>query len=306
MKSIGKGLLKNCSKLTSIDISDLVTKIGEEAFAGCGKLTSMKIPYGVVCINKSVFSGCSKLTSIEIPDSLTSIGARAFYGCDSLATIEIPSSVRVIREGAFARCRFLYSIIIPQSVRHIGSRAFRGCNLKSVRLSPSTKYAKDSFDEKTEIINMKVFISYSYDSKAHETWVAKLAEDLTNRGIYVILDKWDLSPGRHMPNFMERGIGESDKVICILTPKYKEKAQSLKDGVGFEYSVMSAEIFEGMPREKFVPVLRIGDFKDSNPFKGAFVLDMRNDDEYQEKLKDLIGYIYEIPRRPTLGRQVEI
>ena len=306
VKTIGKGLFRDCSKLTSIEIPDSVTKIGEDAFAGCGKLTAIKIPSGVVCINKSVFQGCSKLNSIKIPDSVTSIGVRAFYGCNSLAYIEIPDSVKVIRQGAFARCRFLYSIIIPQSVSYIGSRAFQNCNLNSVRLSPLTKYRKDSFDEKTEIINMKVFISYSYDSKAHETWVMKLAEDLTNRGIYVILDKWDLIPGRHMPNFMERGIGESDKVICILTPIYKEKAQNLKNGVGYEYSVISAEIFEGIPREKFIPILRSGDFKDANPFKGAFILDMREDYEYQEKLKDLIRYIYEIPRRPPLGRQQEI
>ena len=211
---------------------------------------------------------------------MTSIGDHAFWGCSGLRSIKI-----------------------PDSVIQIGNFAFNGCNLSRIDLSPSTKYEKYSFDEKTEIINMKVFISYSYDSKDHEKWVERLAEDLTKAGIYVIFDKWDLCPGSHMPNFMERGIGESDKVICILTPIYKEKAQKLKHGVGYEYSVMSAEIFDGIPREKFIPILRSGDIKDANPFSGAFLLDMRDDKEYDDNLKKLIGYIYEIPRRPPLGRR---
>ena len=48
----------------------------------------------------------------------------------------------------------------------------------------------------------KLFISYSWSSPDHEQWVVKLATELRESGIDVILDKWDLKEGHDAHAFM--------------------------------------------------------------------------------------------------------
>ena len=73
--------------MTSINIPDSVTSIGDGAFYGCSGLTSVSIPDSVTQIGGSAFYGCSGLTSINIPDSVTSIGNYAFEDCSGLTSV---------------------------------------------------------------------------------------------------------------------------------------------------------------------------------------------------------------------------
>ena len=75
------------STLTSVTISNSVTRIGGEAFEGCTGLTSIEIPNSVTSICGYAFSGCTGLTSVVIGNSVTSIEDEAFYGCTGLKTI---------------------------------------------------------------------------------------------------------------------------------------------------------------------------------------------------------------------------
>ena len=52
--------------------------------------------------------------------------------------------------------------------------------------------------------NPKLFISYSWSNPTHEQWVIDLANELTQSGVYVILDKWDLKEGNDSVVFMEQ------------------------------------------------------------------------------------------------------
>lgn len=70
-----------CESLTSINIPDSVTSIGNEAFSWCESLTDINIPHSVTSIGNSAFYECRSLTSINIPNSVTSIGESAFYKC---------------------------------------------------------------------------------------------------------------------------------------------------------------------------------------------------------------------------------
>ena len=77
------------SGLTSVEIGDCVTSIGNSAFDRCSGLTSFDIPNSVTSIGNWAFYYCRSLTSVTIPDSVTSIGEYAFESCRSLTSITI-------------------------------------------------------------------------------------------------------------------------------------------------------------------------------------------------------------------------
>ncbi len=100
-KIIAPTAFSGCGRLTSIDIPDSVTNIGDHAFKKCKGLTSIDIPDSVTSIGDDAFQHCTGLTSVDIPDSVTSIGDYAFSGCTGLTSIDIPDSVKSIGGAAF-------------------------------------------------------------------------------------------------------------------------------------------------------------------------------------------------------------
>lgn len=158
--------------------------------------------------------------------------------------------------------------------------------------------------------NPTVFISYSWDSQEHEDWIINLATKLCDNGVNAILDKWDLGPlGKPLPHFMENSISKSQRVICVMTPNYKKKTENLAGGVGYEYSIISAEIFTaGVNTSKFIPLFRSGTNAEAIPtvLNGRKYVDMRDDSQFEDKfLNELLRDIHEEPKykKPSLGKK---
>ena len=124
---IGDYAFANCIGLNSVVIPPSVTSIGLSAFEGCSGLTSVTIGNGVTRIGDYAFKGCSGLTRVTIPDSVTSIGSSAFSGCSGLTSLTIPDSVTSIGDRAFSGCHGFTSVTIPNSVTSIGYYAFSDC-----------------------------------------------------------------------------------------------------------------------------------------------------------------------------------
>ena len=184
--------LTECKKLTTIEIADGVTSIGERAFSGCEALTSIEIPNSVTSIGERAFFGCKALTSVEIPNSVTSISTGAFEGCEALTNIdvaegnanyvsidgvlydkekktliqcpgrknniEIPNSVTEIGDDAFWGCEALTNIEIPNSITSIGAEAFCGCKaLKKIKIPNSvTSIGDHAFCECKALKKIKI------------------------------------------------------------------------------------------------------------------------------------------------------
>ena len=81
-----------CIGLTSVTISNSVTRIGDTAFSGCKGLDSITIPNSVTSIGNNAFASCKGLASVRIPNSVTNIGNYAFAACDSLTSITFEGS----------------------------------------------------------------------------------------------------------------------------------------------------------------------------------------------------------------------
>lgn len=103
-------------------------KIGEHCFSGNTYMTSINIPDSVTSIGNMAFYQCSGLTSITIPNSVTSIGYMAFEQCSNLESVTIGSGVTRIEDDTFNLCSGLTSITIPDSVRSFGYNVFSRCS----------------------------------------------------------------------------------------------------------------------------------------------------------------------------------
>ncbi len=154
---------------------------------------------------------------------------------------------------------------------------------------------------------LKVFISYSWDDDQHIDWVLKLAKDLSEQfGIYIILDRYDLPAGGNLTYFMEQALLSANKVLMILTPNYKQGAEKRTNGVGYEFAMISQELFQNQTdNAKFIPVLRKGNSDESLPgyLKTLVYHSMMDDDSYSSNLFELTRVLYEKPliQRPRLG-----
>ena len=153
-------------------------------------------------------------------------------------------------------------------------------------------------------ITHRVFISYSWDDDRHKKWVIKLATHLRQDGVDIHLDYWLALPGDELPDFMEREIREAEKVIIVCTPGYKRKSEARTGGVGYEGSIIAAQIFAQQSRRKFIPVLARGAWRESAAswLIGKSYVDLSDNSRYATGYKDLLSTILgTLPKPPLLG-----
>ena len=153
----------------------------------------------------------------------------------------------------------------------------------------------------------RAFLSYSWDGNDHQEWVKDFASRLQGEsGVEIIFDQWHLNPGDDKLHFMEQAVSASDFVIVICTTNYASRANKREGGVGYESMVITSELAEHILTNKFVPVLREGDFSTSLPIylKSRMGVDLRSlpysEKEYEKLLRVLHG---EPIQPPALGQK---
>ncbi len=150
---------------TNLVIREGTETIGEQAFAFgkdvCMGLTSIEIPESVTYIGDNVFEHCWSLESVTIPKSVNKISNEAFYDCTLLTEINVDkdnpyySSENGVLfnkdKSTLIRCpqgkNGTYTI--PDSVTEIGNCAFYDCGMEVVIPETVTDIAGNAFNRGT-------------------------------------------------------------------------------------------------------------------------------------------------------------
>ena len=146
-----------------------------------------------------------------------------------------------------------------------------------------------------------VFVSYSHDSDDHMAWVLQLATRLRHNGVDTILDRWNLALGQDVAAFIERGLSKSNRVLCVCSEIYVRKANTKQGGVGYEKSIMTAEIMANLNTTWVIPVVRNNLARDLIPIflGGSLYIDFRDDRKYEEKYEELLRSLLDEPALPV-------
>jgi hypothetical protein len=161
----------------------------------------------------------------------------------------------------------------------------------------------------SSLVTPKIFISYSWKPILNRQKTIELAQRLSNDGIHVIIDEWDLSEGQDKFLFMEQMVNnpEIKRVLLICNKNYSEKANKKKGGVGIESLIISNDIYSQAEQTKFIPVIFERDLE-GKEFVPTFVktriyIDLSSEDIFEDEYEKLLRNIFDRPasKRPPLG-----
>ncbi|MBR8759146.1 leucine-rich repeat domain-containing protein [Porphyromonas levii] len=117
------------SSVRSIQISEGVVAIGDNAFANMENLEYISFPQSSLThIGDCAFYSCEKLKRVEVPEGIYHL-VGTFQCCYRLEHVILPNSLRLI-DGAFRECYALENIVIPEGVEEIKNEAFKFSGLR--------------------------------------------------------------------------------------------------------------------------------------------------------------------------------
>lgn len=143
--------LNYADKITKIDLSTSITKIGKGAFNSCAitelPWSGKETQYSTLTeIGQFAFAGCTALTEVTFVPSVTTYGNYAFEGCTGLTSIDWtnyqPSAENsdklsvngvLVATGLFAECSSLTSdFALPEQIIGIDRAAFRNTGYTAI------------------------------------------------------------------------------------------------------------------------------------------------------------------------------
>ena len=130
--------------LTSVNLPDTLTSVGNYIFSGYTALASVNLPLSLTRIGTGAFGSCASLVDVTLPTSLTTIGANAFASCTSLAIVINLPNLETLGQDAF--CMYGSTIGSLAGIENLGkittiSNA-NGSNYGCFRGQKSLTYAK--------------------------------------------------------------------------------------------------------------------------------------------------------------------
>jgi hypothetical protein len=154
----------------------------------------------------------------------------------------------------------------------------------------------------------RVFITYSWGSVEHRSWVEALAIRLRGDGVDTILDRWNLKPGHDRFVFMESSIAEADFVLIVCTQEYAEKANGRTGGVGYEATIITPELAGKVRQTKFIPILRDDGWDNAVPrwLRSRIGFDLRGMEYDEAEYGALLRHLHDATETaPPIGHRPE-
>lgn len=125
-----------------------VTVLFDRLFLGHPEITSIELPDGITDIGEFMFEGCDNLKSIRLPAQMTSMWPYAF-AYSGFEEIRLPDGVTSIAPFAFKGCKNLKRVICGAGMRKIESWAFGGCDrLEEVICGPGVEISPKAYEVK--------------------------------------------------------------------------------------------------------------------------------------------------------------
>lgn len=205
---------------------------------------------------------------------------------------------------------------IPIIVRQRLIQSFQTLHKKVLKEKNKILESKSPEESNSKPNQRKVFISYAWDNEEHNSKVISFVNFLREQGFDASMDR-KKSQDETAINFnqlMIDGIQNSDKVIIVLSKKYKEKADKFEGGVWQELSLIVEELKQKKNKYIFV-YFGNNDRAEITPtaILGIDILDLKKDQDENQfnslfakiKEENIIEFI-EVSEKEIDVKKVEI
>lgn len=114
-------------------------------------------------------------------------------------------------------------------------------------------YSNNEFKQNANS-KIKIFVSYAWEDQEHNDRVISFVDFLRKKGFDASMDRREsqIETAVNFNSLMINGISSSDKVIVVLSKKYKEKGDSFQGGVWQELNMILQDIKKNSNKYIFV------------------------------------------------------
>ncbi|MBR2444190.1 MAG: leucine-rich repeat protein [Clostridia bacterium] len=150
LESLGAYAFALCPELIDVLMSQdcTLTEIPERAFAKCYKLSGINLSESVTRIGLESF-GETAVQLVCLPSNIEYIDNYAFAGCTKLEEISLGVNGTDLGEGVFAYCEKLSTVTNLEKVKKIGAYAFALTDLRGAKLSSAVEIGNEAFMKET-------------------------------------------------------------------------------------------------------------------------------------------------------------
>lgn len=140
--------------ITTLELNDPVTSIGEESYFDCG-IENLFIPSSISKVGPNAFSGCPiENLTINCPHI-----SNWFNNCTTLKNLTIDSAVQSIADNAFTGCDNLYSLIINSENWNVRGDVFYPSVVKLTIGDKVKNISESAFENFKKLQNVKLGVS---------------------------------------------------------------------------------------------------------------------------------------------------
>ncbi len=206
IKSIGNRAFSDNATMISIEVSDGIIELKDEAFYNCSALREIYLPKSVTYVSPTAFTECQSLSKIEVdidnrvyesfngvlfkigkkelvyfpvgfirseyymPHGTMIISEKAFYKCP-LKTAYIPDTVTRIENYAFAESINMETISFPSNLMYLGENVFAGNGkLHSVTISDGVEIQVNSIGTESFYEQYQLNGAGTYMKTGNDQW----------------------------------------------------------------------------------------------------------------------------------------